>query len=802
MATSVSFGDLLRQHRRAPGLTQEALAERAGLTVDGIRKLERGVTRPNRHTVQCLVAALGLSDVDQVRLHSAVEVTCRPRRVREAVDAPLHNLPVSITSFVGRQSEVAEVVRRLDRVRLLTLTGIGGCGKTRLALEVARTVLDRYPDGVWLVELAPIADATLVPHLVGTAVGVREGPDQTPLDALRTALRNRHLLLVLDNCEHLLETCARLVDDLVRACGQVSVLATSRETLGLTGEIAWRVPSLAVPEACERFTLPEIRRSAAVQLFVERATAWQSSFALTERNATAVAQICRRLDGIPLALELAAARTSALGSEQIAARLDHCFRLLTGGSRAALPRQQTLRATLDWSYDLLTKAERLMLNRLAVFAGGWSLEAAEVICADEQIGDGDVVDMLAQLVNKSLVIADAAGDGRERYGMLETVRQYALEQLVAEGETELMRRRHAQYFMKLSEQLDTEVVLLGELVLATGEQLDYIEIEQDNLRTALRWWIDSQDAGQAIRQACLLWQFWFFRGSVTEGHTWLLQALALPPASGSHAMRRRALPALSHLATRHGDYAVALEALEELLAGQRSDGDPLRAAYTLMQLANVHFLTGAYAVAWVCLEDSRAETGEVADKRFESFWKHYGAMLSLCEGRYDLAQSLAAGAVKLFEAEQRRLWAAYSRVTHGTADREVGRYEDASSHFADVLKFGLEVGDRTLVAHCLEGFSGVASAYGRHELALRLGAAAVAIRERDGAPVGPAWEPILDHWLTTSRQVLGEEAASSAWAAGRVLSIEQVLELAEVLPVDPADHATAIDELDLAIGEL
>jgi predicted ATPase/DNA-binding XRE family transcriptional regulator len=512
MAASLMFGDLLRRHRLAAGLTQEALAERAGLSEHGVQKLERGITHPHRDTLDRLLVALQLSVDDQRQLRTACAAAPRRVRVQTGTDTPRHNLPVPVTSFIGRDEELVEVGRRLIDARLLTLTGTGGCGKTRLALEVARSGLERYPDGVWLVELAPVADPNLVLHNVANALGVREATNQSVTAALVNALRDRRLLLVLDNCEHLLDACARMVEDLVRSCAQLRVLATSREALGLTAEVAWRVPSLRVPDAQRQLTVSALSANPAVQLLVERASAVEPRFALTERNSSAIAQICRRLDGIPLALELAAARATALTPQQIAARLDQRFRLLTGGSRAALPRQQTLRATLDWSYDLLTESERLLLNRLAVFAGGWSLEAAEVVCADERIASGDVLDVLAQLVSKSLVQADESGDESKRFRLLETVRQYARERLVASTEAESVHGRHADYFLAVGEAVHAERLMPHTWVPPTAEQLDELEREHDNLRAALRWWIELQDVERAIKQATGLSCLWYFHG--------------------------------------------------------------------------------------------------------------------------------------------------------------------------------------------------------------------------------------------------------------------------------------------------
>jgi non-specific serine/threonine protein kinase len=772
---SQAFCDLLRHHRLAIGLTQEALAERAGLSVHGIQKLERGVTRPYRDTVERLLAALALSVDDQAELRTAAGEASRAPRIPTAAKVARHNLPVSVTSLIGREQELGEVVRRLMGARLLTLTGIGGCGKTRLALEAAWTVCERYPDGVWLVELAPVADPSLVPHLVATAVGVRAAADQTVTGALTTALRNRHLLLVLDNCEHLLDACARLVDDLVRSCAELQVLATSREALGLTGEVAWRVPSLAIPPANKHITLAELGANPAVRLIVERATAVQPRFGLIERNASTIAQICRRLDGIPLALELAAARIQALTPEQIAARLDQRFRLLTGGSRAALPRQQTLRATLDWSYDLLSEFERLLLNRLAVFAGGWSLEAAEAVCSDEEIAPEHVLDLLAQLVSKSLVLADEDAEGTERYRMLETVRQYARERLLAAGEAEALHKRHAAYFLVFGDPFGADRFYPAGATMPTAEWLRQLEREHDNLRAALRWWIESEDIERAIKQAAVLFYMWFSRGCVTEGYEWLGEILALPAAVGSQAVRRRVLPLFARLACHHGDHTRSLEAYAELLAAQRSAGERYAAAQTLIEVANVHYLRSAYTDAWTCFDASREEAGELFDMALERIWRLYGGMAALCEGRYELARTLATGAVTAFDLDNIPIGSGFAQMTLGNVDLEEGQYEEANERFLRALEVALDYGNRTLLVHLVEGFSGLAGALGQHERAIRLGGAAEALREADGV-FHPSWLHILERWLAISREALGAEAAKAAWAAGRSLPMERVLE--------------------------
>jgi non-specific serine/threonine protein kinase len=780
MATSLTFGDLLRQHRLAAGLTQEALAEQAGLSEQGVQKLERGVTHPYRDTLQRLLGALKLSDDEQAQLRTAAVAPPRARRILGAAEAAHHNLPIPVTSFIGREQELQEVVHRLNDTPLLTLTGIGGCGKTRLALEVARSVLSRYSDGVWLVELAPVADPTLVPHQVAKAVGVQEATDQTLTGALIRALQNRHTLLVLDNCEHLLDACARLVDDLVRSCAHLKVLATSREALGLNGEVAWRVPSLQVPDVHQQLTLQELGTNPAVKLFVERATALLPRFALSERNASATAQICRRLDGIPLALELAAARIPTLTPEQIAARLDQRFRLLTGGSRAALPRQQTLRATMDWSYDLLTEPERILLNRLAVFAGGWSLEAAEAVCASEPIQRGDVLDLLAQLVNKSLVLADEVGDGARRYRLLETVRQYGRERLLAAGEADAMHQRHATYFLEFGEQLEPELVFPVGHAAPTVGLLDPLEREQDNFRAALRWFIELQDCEPALALVGFVFVLWYWRGSLSECKAWLQEILELPFARDNPDLRRRALPIVANMASKHAEYEVAQQAFEELLAAQQTAGDHHEAAYTLVKIADVHYLRCAFPQAWACFEASRSEATDSGDKFLEGYWCDLAGMTALCEGRHELARTLAVQAVAAWEAAVATPVAtAYPQITLGNVDLEEGSYESAHTEFLRGLEVGLEFGDRDLLAHHMEGLSGLASALGQHQRAVWLGGAAAALREDAGAPLHPAWHGVAERWLAISRQALGEAAYASAWAAGRRLPLQRAVEEVE-----------------------
>jgi len=590
-----AFGVLLKRYRVAAGLSQEALAERARLSVRAVSAYERGERQaPYRDSVALLVQALGLSPEEAATLEAAVPRRRGPEATPSADDTaasitrppetPPTNLPMQLTSFVGRRNELAEVLGLLDQSRLLTLIGAGGAGKSRLALQAAGAVPDRYPDGVWLVELAPLTDAAAVPRAVAAALGLGEDSDAHPVARLQRTVRGRALLLVLDNCEHLLDACAGLADALLRAGPRLRILATSREALGIAGENSWRVPSLALPDDARPASPDALLASEAVQLFVERARAALPSFALTARNARAVAQVCRRLDGMPLAIELAAARVRGLAVDQLAARLDQRFQLLTGGSRTALARQQTLRATVDWSYGLLDPDERRLFDQLSVFAGGFTLEGAEAVCA----GDGpaaEVLDVLLRLVDKSLVATEEGEDGELRYRLLETLRAYGQERLASGGSTAALQARHARYYLVLAERAER-----GMRGPEMTRWLDRLDSEYANLTAALDWSLsaagppgdlDPGDAAIGLRLAGALWLFWFLRGHRWTGLQWLERALGgvpePPPA------RAKALRNAGFLGHEVGASGRTLALLEEGLTLSRLVDEPADLAETLCE---------------------------------------------------------------------------------------------------------------------------------------------------------------------------------------------------------------------------
>ncbi len=498
------------------------------------------------------------------------------------------NLPVQLTNYIRREKEFGIVKGLMEEHRLLTLTGAGGTGKTRLSLQVAADLLDSFPDGVWFIELAPLADPALVPQTVLMALGLREETVCPALETLTHYLAPKEVLLILDNCEHLIEAAAQFAERALHACPNLRLLASSREALGIAGEKTYYVRSLTIPNTHVAQSVESVTHYEAVRLFVDRAQTALSGFTITPVNVSAVAQICARLDGIPLAIELAAARVKLLKVEQIAERLDDRFRLLTGGSRTALPRHQTLRAMIDWSYDLLPEAERVLLRRLSVFAGGWTLEAAETVCQGPGIEDYNVLNPLAQLVNKSLVVVDVDDESIEtRYRLLETVRQYAREKLSETGEGMVIRDAHFQYFLGLAERAEPQ--LMG---AQTIDWVKRLESDFDNIRAALEWSI-KDDPQVGLRLASTLAWFWEESNYASDGASWLEQFLALPQTHSDKILRARALEVQGRLLIfGNTSRPRAYPALQESLALFQQANDKEGIASSLLYLGVVSFHRG------------------------------------------------------------------------------------------------------------------------------------------------------------------------------------------------------------------
>ncbi len=488
--------------------------------------------------------------------------------------------------------------------------GPGGTGKTRLALQITEELLPSFADGVWLVELAPLTDGSLIPQTIASIFGLRELPNLPILTIVTDYLRAKQLLLILDNCEHLVEACAKLIDHLLRSCPQLKLIATSREALDIAGETVYRVPSLSLPNQVQ-VTREAVMGFESVQLFVERASAVNPKFSLTHENASDVAQICRRLDGIPLALELAAARSSVFSPKEIVARLDDRFRLLTGGSRTALERHQTLCALIDWSYDLLSSEEQTLLRQLSVFAGGWTFDAAEAVCPDL-----DVLNLLTQLVDKSLVMVDAdAQDGPTRYNLLETIRQYARDKLLEAGEAEQTRNRHLDFFLKFAETAETYMDGPGEL-----EWGILFDAEYDNLRTALEWGLE-QDVEKALRLGSAVPLFWIKRGYEGEGRRLLIETLARAQTLWSEAttpewimFQARVWNALGYFANAQGDTIGSLKAFERSAELFRQVGEKRMLARVLSSIGLARRLFGQSEAAYAAAEEAVALAREVGDK--------------------------------------------------------------------------------------------------------------------------------------------------------------------------------------------
>jgi predicted ATPase/DNA-binding XRE family transcriptional regulator len=786
-----TFGELLRQHRRAARLTQEELAERAGLSVHGVQKLERGATHPYRDTAQRLLQALQLPPDELARFTAAIKPVRRRARPHEPAPGgeARDNLPLPVTSFIGRESELETITERLTTTRLLTLTGVGGCGKTRLALELARGVSARYPDGVWLAELGPLANPDLVSLSIAAAVGVRETAETPATSAIVQALRPRHLLLLLDNCEHLLDPCAKLVDELLRSCPEIRVLATSREPLGVTGEAIWRVPSLELPDARVPSNINALMHNPCVRLFVERAQAVQPRFALGPRNAAAVVQICRRLDGIPLALELAAARIDTVTPEQVATRLDQRFRLLTGGARTALPRQQTLVATLNWSYDLLSKAERRLFERLAVFSGGWTLEAAESVCAGPGVASEDVLDLLAQLTRKSLVLAEAAAAGAERYALLESVREYARQRLATRGvgESTALRERHAAFYASLAERLDPELPpgQRHEPGPDLADEQVHVQAEYDNLRSMLAWCLESGRPAPGFRAGSALGRFWMWRGLYSEGSYWLEAFLELDVPSGDASvtpgMRARAVQGAGLFASRQGNYVVARARFETAAAVWRAIDDRVGLAYALSWLGLMAWLTGDSAQASELLDESRRTLEVIDDAAHLSMTLRNMGMVARSQGEYARAADLfRASVVHARGTGFRDSYSVARAFCHlGRTEFLDGDGEQALRHFREGLIVMREV---TLAGHtladCLDWVAAAKGEAGQSVDAARLFGAADAQWQASGAVRYAPERPAYEADLSRVRNQLDPGTFAAAWAEGNAMSAAQALDYA------------------------
>jgi predicted ATPase/DNA-binding XRE family transcriptional regulator len=822
---AASFGELLRQHRLAQGLTQDALAERAGLSAHGIQKLERGSTRPYRETAERLSRALELTGQDKTQFKEAARPTPRRRMSAasgtQSIGSSLqHNIPLQTTRFIGRQDDLAKIRERLREVRLLTITGSGGCGKTRVALEVARGLVGEFADGVWLIDLAPLSDPSLIWHVLATTLKIREEPGRSVQAAVADFVRNRSIFIVLDNCEHLIDVCAATVDILLREAPSLRVLATSRELLGIAGEAAWRVRSLTVvgPDALADSSVETVRASEAAQLFVDRARLLNPEFEVTNGNARAVAQICQRMDGIPLAIELAVARLASMNTEDLAGRLDQRFRLLTGGYRTAVRRQQTLEATIDWSYELLSEPERALVRSLSVFAGGWSLQAAEAVGTPAVGSENDVAELLDHLVRKSMVVVEevrGADPANTRYRFLETIRQYAEEKLVYCNEAEAARTRHADWYVRLAEEAQEGIESANYRLWC-----ERLELELDNLRVALTW-----SAAQApgddrlLHLAGLLGRFWRDRGHMQEAIDWLEAAMGgvQPTASltadrvrvlswlgilyaySAHVTRARALLeqaaseartvehlrlrslSLRHLGLVHFgscEYQRAGELFDEALDASRAAASKREIAWNLgVMAANQIQQAGDHGTAMRLLEESIAtgrESGDLVPVVYSTII--LGHMLA-GEGNTARAREVVDGAVAIARRIDARDLMPHLLVLLGDVATREADWEAADDLYGKALRLSSAAASRGRMAHTVLKFACLRSAQDEHQDAVRLLGALSRVDHRFDRGLSPEIGALVvdeQAIIEASRAALGDREFANAWAEGESLTLEQV----------------------------
>jgi predicted ATPase/class 3 adenylate cyclase/uncharacterized protein HemY len=728
----------------------------------------------------------------------------------KSLDIRPHNLPLQVTSFVGREREMQEVKQLLATTRLLTLTGSGGTGKTRLSLQVAADLLEEKSDGVWLVELAPLTDPPLVPQAVASALAVREEAGQPLLETLVENLKTKQVLLILDNCEHLLSGCAALADRLLRSCPQVQILASSRERLGTAGETAYPLPSLQTPDPRRLPSVEDLTEFAAVRLFLDRTMAAAPSFRLTHQNAAAVAQVCRRLDGIPLAIELAAARVKVLTVEQIAARLDDRFRLLTVGNRAALPRQQTLRAMIDWSYDLLSEPERMLLRRLAVFTGGWTLEAAEGVGGGDGIDEWEVLDLLTQLVDKSLVPVEEDGGGQARYHLLETVRQYSLDKLRESGEAEVVRAGHMEYFLQL-----TQAARPNRIGAEQEVWLARLETEHDNLRAALEWLFTQGRANEAATMVVALVDFWWQRGWIREGRDALARCLAMEEDLEDARLRAGLHRQAGWLAYLQADYEEANEHQERGLSLSRELHDREGEANALNNLALTAQAQGRTQEARQLFESSLAivrhlgdelkqagrlsnlgllairggEYGEARERLNEAqeiYQRHrdvQGMAACLCnltdlalrQQDWGEAETLGQQSLQLFRQLEDRPGIAVTLANLAEAATHCSVYDEAEQWLREALSISVEAGLRALLPTLLEIRARNQAARGASEDALFCLMCAERLRDELRAPRSREEQMAVEPVEADLSAALGEERRSAVRSAIAGLTSEAML---------------------------
>jgi predicted ATPase/DNA-binding CsgD family transcriptional regulator/DNA-binding XRE family transcriptional regulator len=837
---SLEFSQLLRQYRSAAGLTQDQLSVRSGLSARAVSDLERGLHRaPRRDTLKRLGEALSLQGSDLERFVSSSE--WRVRTSHPGAAATRSAVPVALTSFVGREQEVERLEAMFNTTRLLTLVGTGGVGKTRLALRLACQLAEHFDGSVCVTELSALAEPDLVPQVVASALGIAEHQGRTALAALTETLRERRLLLVLDNCEHLVEACAQLVQVLLRAGPALRILATSREPLGVDGERTFSVPPLSLGETDGR---PESHlASDAVRLFVERAYVARPDLEVGAHNAEVIAGICRAVEGLPLALELAAARLRVLEPEELLERLRQGLSVLAGRNRSAPERQRTMQAAVEWSYHLLDERERRLFERLSVFAGGWTLDAAEAVCAGYGIEAAEILDLLTSLVDKSLVMVEPHA-AQARYRLLEPLRQYAVQRLAA-IDPQLappVRAQHADFLLALARRSFAPVFegTAAELHQSASQRpgwLERLDREHDNVRAALSWLIENGNVTQAQRMGAAFWLFWAIRGHLTEGGTWMRRILDLP--GGDDSIRIRVLIGAGILAFFHDDLASARRYDEKALDLAQHTGDETAIAIALFRLGEDARARGDFADAHLLQQEALDRSRAIDNPAIEAHCCFGLGNLGLAEGDLVAARDWLSEALARFRAlgnrrhaaiAARRLGVAMYRLGDQTAGRSLleealaglrtagdrlqaaltlwelgaaatgsGDHSRARELLSEGLRLARDLGDRGRVCWYLQAFAQLAAVQGQSYRAVLLGSAAYALGDsirdaaagegRAGNVAGWQWsvmglssiagdDSVLASQLRSASERLGELQAAEARDTGRHLTAEEIVDYA------------------------
>ena len=700
-----------------------------------------------------------------------------PKELVSSVKRPakeiLSNIPVPLTSFVGRQKDLKEIARLLSSSRLLTLTGPGGVGKTRLAIQTAHDSVSKFKNGVYWVSLVGLSDPNLIPQEIALSLDMRESSNKPLLETLKTQLKAKDLLIVLDNCEHLIKACAQYAEQLLASCLKLKILATSIEGLGLFNETIWQVPSLPLPERQQDISLKELREYASIALFDERAGNAKSGFALNEKNAKFITQICERLDGIPLAIELAAARIKVLSVDEIASRLDDRFSLLTAGSRTAIPRHQTLRATIDWSHDLLTEPERTLFRRLSVFVSGFTLEAAESVCSHD-LTASDILDLLGRLVDKSLVIVDAGSEtGESRYRMLETIRQYALEKLLAMGEAPTIRNRHLGFYLDLAE--ISEPLIFSRQSAVWFDRLDK---ELDNLRAAMEWSTNNGKAVAALRIAGSLVYFWFARGlPASEWHERIQQALSRPEGMKRTLARAKALNGIGFMYWADIYPIDKRPELEEALSIAQEMNDRWNTAMAIRNLGLLANIQGNYPEASLFLEKSLELWRELGS---ESKWVEASTLtflgdVALNQNKAETARTRYEESIAILRAAGDRNFLAYTIRRLGQLAWRAGEYKKAIALCRKSLDLNQEVSDPRGVVACLAGFAAIAAAQGDYKRAAVLMGAVEAQLDSIGIRLLYIDKLEFDRNLTQLHNQFDEKSLARLWAKGRKMNGQEAI---------------------------